>query len=104
MGMSHGLPAFPRASMSNLLVILGCSLSSNPMTLILAEVGTVTPACMMCVCSFVFPRWNWEDQFGVFAQSRKLRASLQPLASLQALVLTPPPLQCSLEHFQRPKI
>ena len=75
--MSHGLPpAFPGASMSNLLFILGCSLVRDPMILVLAEVGPVTPAGTMCECSFVFPCRNWEDQFGVFAQFRKLRGIL----------------------------
>ena len=56
-GMSHGLlPSFPGASMSSLF-ILGCSLVRDP-NLVLAEVRTVTPMCMMCVCSFVFPCWN----------------------------------------------
>lgn len=32
----------------------------------------------MCVCSFVFPCRDWEDQFGVFAQFRKLRAFSSP--------------------------
>lgn len=101
--MSHGLPqAFPGASMSNLLFILGCSLVRDPMNLVLTEVGSVTPAGMMCVCSFVFPCRNWEDQFGVFAQFRKLRGILQTLATPQAPALTPPPAQDSLEHFQSP--
>ena len=106
--LRHGLPpAFPGASMFNLLFILGCSLVRDPMNLVLAEVGPVIPAGMMCMCSFVFPCRNWEDQFGVFAQFKKLRGILQPLTTLQAPALippapTPPPPQGSLEHFQSP--
>lgn len=59
---------------------------------------------MMCVCSLAFPCWNWEDQLGVFAESRKLRGGHQLSATLKAPALTPPPLQGSLEHFQGPSV
>lgn len=71
------------------------------MNLVLTEVG-IAPA-RYDVRVFIrvpLPR-NWEDQFRVFAQFRKLRGILQPLATPQAPALTPPPAQDSLEHFQK---
>lgn len=60
--------------------------------------------CVICLSLVGFPCWNREDQFGVFAESRKLRGSLQVLANPKSPSPHSASLQGSLEHFQSPAV
>lgn len=100
-GMSHSLlPAFPGASISNLLDILGRSLVRD---LGLGRSRHCYPNVYDVYVFTPVPLLELGGPVGVFAQFRKLKGSLQTWKStLQARALTPTPLQRSLERFQSP--